>query len=271
MKFFLKISALIVLSIVFSCQKNQQQNNKNDKSVFVSKKQWKSLFNGNNLEGWIPKINGYALNNNYKNTFRAEDGVLKVSYNNYDTFTDQFGHLFYKTPFTYYKLRLQYRFVGKQVAGGQPWAAKNSGIMIHCQSPESMLIKQGFPISLEAQLLGGVDKAEPRPSGNLCTPGTHVEMDGKLITDHCITAKSKTFYGDEWITAEVTVNKDSITHYINGNAVISYKKPTIGGEFLDTTSKEIQAKDGQPLTGGYISLQSESHPIEFKNIEILEL
>ena len=37
------------------------------------------------------------------------------------------------------------------------------------------------------------------------------------------------------------------------------------------TSKEIQAKNGQKLSSGYISLQSESHPIEFKNIEILEL
>jgi len=272
MKLLLKISALIVFSFVLSCkEKQQEQSTENNKSVSIPEKQWVSLFNGKNLDGWIPKINGFELNNNYNSTFKVENGVIKVSYENYDNFTDQFGHLFYKTPFSYYKFRLQYRFVGEQAKGGQPWATKNSGIMIHCQSPESMLVEQGFPLSLEVQLLGGVDKNEPRPSGNLCTPATHVEIDDKLITEHCITADCKTYYGEEWITAEVIVNKDSITHYIDGKAVISYKNPTIGGEFLDTTSKEIQAKNGQPLTSGYISLQSESHPIEFKNIEILEL
>jgi hypothetical protein len=271
MKFLLKICVIILLGIIFSCKGKQLQNTKSDKNVLNSKKEWKSLFNGKNLDGWIPKINGYALNENYNNTFRVEDGVLKVSYDNYDNFTDQFGHLFYQTPFTNYKLRLQYRFLGKQVEGGQSWATKNSGIMIHCQSPESMLIKQGFPLSLEFQLLGGVVKDEARPSGNLCTPATHVEMDNTLISEHCIPANCKTYYGEEWISAEVVVTKDSITHYIDGKAVISYKNPTIGGEFLETTSEEIQAMDGQALTGGYIALQSESHPVEFRNIEMLEL
>jgi len=133
-----------------------------------------------------------------------------------------------------------------------------------------MLLEQAFPISLEVQFLGGVKKGELRPSGSLCTPGTNVVMEGNQITEHCITANCKTYYGEEWITAEVIVNKDSIKHYIDGKLVMSYSKPTIGGEFLDATSKEVQVKDGEPLTSGYISLQSESHPIEFKNIEIIE-
>jgi hypothetical protein len=232
---------------------------------------WKSLFNGKDLEGWTPKFNGYELGNNYKNTFRVENGVLKVSYDKYDHFTNEFGHLFYKTLFSNYRIRLQYRFVGEQVEGGQPWAAKNSGIMIHCQPPETMLLKQGFPVSLEAQFLGGIQEGEMRSSGNLCTPGTHVEMNATKITEHCIETNGKTYYGDEWITAEIVVTKDSITHYINHKLVISYSNPSIGGEFLDSTSKEIQEKEGQALTRGYISLQSESHPIEFKNIEIIEL
>lgn len=181
MKLLLKISALIVFSFVLSCkEKQQEQSTENNKSVSIPEKQWVSLFNGKNLDGWIPKINGFELNNNYNSTFKVENGVIKVSYENYDNFTDQFGHLFYKTPFSYYKFRLQYRFVGEQAKGGQPWATKNSGIMIHCQSPESMLVEQGFPLSLEVQLLGGVDKNEPRPSGNLCTPATHVEIDDKF-------------------------------------------------------------------------------------------
>lgn len=271
MKFFLKLSALIVFAIFVSCKETQQNKNVDIEDISVKTKEWKSLFNGKNLDGWLVKINGYELNTNYNKTFRAENGVLKVSYDNYDNFTNQFGHIFYKNPFTNYKLRLQYRFVGDQVKGGETWAKKNSGIMIHCQSPESMLLNQAFPQSLEVQLLGGVNENEPRPSGNLCTPATHVVMDGKLITEHCITANCNTYYGEEWITIEVIANKDSITHFIDGKPVITYSNPTIGGEFLDATSKEIQAKDGQPLSGGYISLQSESHPIEFRNIEIMEL
>lgn len=271
MKRIIYISTLFIFSLVLSCKEKQQNTNKNEKSVSISSKEWTSLFNGKNLEGWQPKINGYPLNENYNNTFKVENGVIKVSYENYDNFSNQFGHLFYKTPFSTYKLRLEYRFVGQQATGGESWATKNSGIMIHCQSPESMLLNQGFPLSLEVQLLGGVNPNEARPSGNLCTPATHVVMDKQLVTEHCIKANCKTYYGEEWIKAEVVVTKDSITHFIDDKAVITYSNPTIGGEYLDTTSKDIQSKTGEALTDGYISLQSESHPIEFKNIEILEL
>jgi hypothetical protein len=271
MKYSSNVFIAIALILFFSCKDKREKSIENDIVVTETIKNWKSLFNGENLDGWLVKINGYALNDNYNNTFRVENGTIKVSYDQYDNFTNEFGHLFYKTPFSNYKFRLEYRFVGEQAPGGQSWATKNSGIMIHSQSPESMLIKQGFPLSLEVQLLGGVNENELRPSGNLCTPATHVVMDGKLITDHCIPANCKTYYGEEWIMAEVLVNNDSITHYIDGKPVMSYSHPTIGGEFLDATSEEMQAKDGQHLTSGYISLQSESHPIEFRNIEILEL
>lgn len=264
MKQMYKVILVVVTLTFFSC------NNENKNTSPTNNKQWVSLFNGKNLDGWTPKINGHKLGTNYKNTFRVEDNILKVSYSKYDTFTDQYGHLFYKTAFTNYRLRLKYRFVGKQVNGGEPWATKNSGIMIHCQAPKTMLLNQGFPVSLEAQLLGGVNKEEERPSGNLCTPGTHVVIDGKKITDHCIPATCKTYYGTEWIIAEIVVNKKSIKHFIDKKLVISYTNPTIGGEYLDSASRNIQAKSGQSLTSGYISLQSESHPIEFKDIEIIE-
>lgn len=265
-------NTLILFVLCCGCKDGKFVNSNTNNIVTESnKKDWKPLFNGKNLDGWIPKINGYELNHNYNNTYRVENGVLKVSYQNYDNFTNQYGHLFYKTPFTNYKLRLDYRFVGEQVTGGEPWAEKNSGIMIHCQAPESMLVNQGFPLSLEFQLLGGIAKDIPRPSGNLCTPATYVFINGSKITNHCIQTNGKTYYGEEWITAEVSVTQDLITHYINGLPVISYSNPIIGGEFLETTSQSIQSKNGQPLTQGYISLQSESHPIEFKNIEILQL
>lgn len=254
---------VLFFTFFFSC--------KNQENKTTETEEWVSIFNGKNLEGWTPKINGYQLGDNYKNTFRVENGILKVSYSNYDTFTNQFGHIFYKNAFQKYKLKLQYRFLDHQVNGGEAWATKNSGIMLHCQAPKTMLLNQEFPVSLEAQLLGGVDKTIQRPSGNLCTPGTHVEIRNEKITDHCIISSSETFYDNQWINAEVRVTDSIIEHFINNKLVISYTNPTIGGQFLETASKEIQAKNGQKLKGGFISLQSESHPIEFKNIQILEL
>lgn len=264
----------LVLLLGLSCKQSDKKSSETSPELSVEKptsEKWVSLFNGKNLDGWHVKITGHELDDNYNNTFRVEDGVMKVSYDQYDQFNNAFGHIFYKTPFSNYKFRLQYRFVGEQAKGGEAWGYKNSGIMLHCQSPESMLVNQNFPVSLEFQLLGGLKEGEPRPTGNLCTPGTNVVMNNELITEHCITSVAETYYDDQWITAEVVVSNDTITHYINGKPVITYTHPTYGGEFLDGASEAIQAKDGQPLTSGYISLQSESHPIEFKNIEIQEL
>ena len=75
---------------------------------------WISMFNGENLNGWTPKITGYALGENFGNTFRVENGVMKVAYDQYDVFGNRFGHLFYKTPYSSYKMRIEYRFTGEQ-------------------------------------------------------------------------------------------------------------------------------------------------------------
>ncbi|MHC4399413.1 MAG: 3-keto-disaccharide hydrolase [Planctomycetota bacterium] len=142
---------------------------------------WTPLFNGKDLAGWKVKIKGHDLGDNYKNTFRVEDGLLKVAYDGYDKFDGKFGHLFYHEPFSSYVLRVEYRFVGEQCPGGPGWAFRNSGIMIHGQSPESMEKEQNFPVSIEVQLLGGSGRGT-RPTGNVCTPGTHIVMDDKLVT-----------------------------------------------------------------------------------------
>ncbi|MBT8395253.1 MAG: DUF1080 domain-containing protein [Bacteroidia bacterium] len=263
-KHFRLIQFSILVILLFSCQNKER---KTVKQYSESDEEWIQLFNGTNLDDWIVKINGEPLNSNIHNTFRVEDGVLKVSYDGYEVFGESYGHIFYKQPFSNYKLKLQYRFVGEQVKDGQNWAKKNSGVMIHSQSPESMGLNQGFPVSLEVQLLGGIEKGIKRPTGNLCTPGTHVTMNDKLITEHCTDSSSETFYGVEWVNLEVKVLNDSlISHNINGKEVINYSKPIIGGEYSVDDSKV-----GKPLKEGYISLQSESHPIEFKSIELLML
>lgn len=233
-------------------------------------KEWIRLFNGKDLHDWNVKISGYDLNENYGNTFRVEDGKMKVSYDQYDAFNRRFGHIFYKQPFSYYRLRVEYRFTGEQCPGGPDWAFRNSGIMIHGQTAESMRNEQDFPISIEVQLLGGSGSGE-RTTANLCTPGTHVVMNGKLYTDHCTNSSSKTYHGDQWVSVEVVALGDSlITHLVEGETVLTYTKPQIGGGVVNDYN-EWAKKDGTLLEGGTISLQSESHPVEFRTVELLNL
>jgi hypothetical protein len=236
----------------------------------ANKEKWESLFNGKDLTGWTPKIRHHAAGENFGNTFQVEKGKLVVRYDAYDSFDERFGHLFYNKPYGYYRIRLQYRFIGEQSKNGPGWAIRNSGIMVHGQTPQSMGKDQDFPVSIEVQLLGGNGK-DPRTTCNLCTPGTNIVMDGKLVTTHCINSKSKTFHGDQWVTAEVLVLGDSlIVHSVNGEEVLRYEKPQVGGGNVD--GQEVRwGSSGQLLSKGTISLQSESHPVEFRKVELLNL
>jgi len=235
-----------------------------------NRKEWVQLFNGRDLEGWDVKITGRDLNDNWGNTFRVEDGLLKVRYDGYDAFDSRFGHLFYRQAFSHYIVALEYRFVEDQAPGGPDWAVRNSGIMIHSQSARSMGKDQDFPISIEVQLLGGSGAGE-RPTANLCTPGTHVVMEGTLFTPHCVNSRSRTYHGEQWVRVEVLVLGDSLVrHIVNGETVLEYSKPQIGGGTVSHFDPAVK-KDGAPLTEGYIALQSESHPIDFRKVEILNL
>jgi hypothetical protein len=236
----------------------------------VPNKEWNNIFNGKDLSGWAVKIRGYDLNDNFGSTFRISNGHLKVAYDAYDTYKERFGHIFYKNKYSYYVIALEYRFVEEQAKEGPDWAFRNSGIMIHCQAPNTMGKDQDFPISIEVQLLGGKGTGE-RTTCNLCTPGTHVVLNGQLEKTHCINSKSPTFNGDQWVRAAVRVLGDSIVqHFVNGEMVMSYGKPQIGGDVVSGFDP-LQKVDGKPLTEGYISLQSESHPVEFRQIQILNL
>ncbi len=233
----------------------------------TKQEEWIQLFNGKNLDGWKVKLTGHDLGDNFGDTFRVEDGILKVAYDQYDRFDGKFGHLFYDQPFSSYVLRVQYRFVGKQVPGGPGWALRNSGIMIHGQSPQGMTKDQDFPVSVEVQLLGGSGSGK-RPTANVCTPGTHIVMDGKLITRHCNSSKSKTYHGDQWVTAEVEVHGNRlIRHLIDGETVMEYSRPQLDEKDADAR-KLIPADGNKMLSAGTISLQSESHPVEFRKVEL---
>lgn len=232
---------------------------------------WRSLFNGKDLTGWTPKIRYHEAGDNYGNTFRVENGVLKVGYDadKYPEFNNTFGHLFFNESFESYRLRLEYRFTGEQCKGGPGWALRNSGVMIHGESPKTMAKDQDFPVSIEVQLLGGNGK-DKRPTANLCTPGTNVVLNGKLFTPHCTNSRSKTYHGDQWVKCEIEVHGNgTIRHFVEGELVLEYEKPQLDPR--DAHAKSLAKNGNLMLNRGTISLQSESHPCEFRKIEIQEI
>jgi len=233
-------------------------------------KEWIQLFNGRNLDGWIPKIAGFPLGENFGNTFRVENGVLKVSYDKYEAFDNKFGHLFYKDKFSYYVLVAEYRFVGEQSKGAPSWALRNNGLMIHSQAPETMTKEQNFPISIEVQLLGGAATGD-RSTANVCTPATEIYRNGAMVKGHCTNSTSATYRGDQWVRVEVEVRgSEHIKHMVEGQTVLEYDLPQIGGDGVSNFDPAVK-KDGVLLSDGYITIQGESHPTEFRKIELLNL
>ncbi|HSC53151.1 MAG TPA: DUF1080 domain-containing protein [Phnomibacter sp.] len=254
--------AIIITSLFFSCN-SLKKNQATD--------QWVSLFNGKDINDWTVKIHHHDVGVNYGNTFRAEDGMIKVRYDQYGNFNEQFGHLYYKTPFAYYHLKFEYRFVGEWEKTAPSYTIRNSGVMFHSQDPHTMPKEQDWPISVEMQLLGGLSDGKARTTGNMCSPGTEVMQKGSIVPSHCINSSSKTYDGEQWVNAELIVLGDSlITHIINGDTVLQYSKPQIGGGVVNRYNPTIK-QDGKLLSSGFIALQSEGQPIDFRNIRIKDL
>jgi len=232
---------------------------------------WIRLFNERDLDDWIVKIHHHDPGVNFGNTFRVEDGMIRVRYDEYGDFNDQFGHLYYKQPYSRFHLRLEYRFAGELQRGAPEYTLLNSGVMFHSQDPRTMPKEQNWPISVEMQFLAGLDDGKPRPTGNMCSPGTDIFFEGKLYDSHCLNSRSKTYAKDEWVRAELIVLGDSlITHVINGDTVLQYSNPTMGGGVVNGYDTALWVP-GKALKSGFIALQSEGQPIDFRNIELRSL
>ena len=231
---------------------------------------WQPLFDGRTLSGWTAKITGYRLGEDPFDTFTARDGAIQISYEKYDSFGGRFGHLAYRVPFSAYRLRFEYRFSGETMPGVEPWQQSNSGIMLHGQPPETMRLDQQFPVSAEVQLLGS-DRAEPGPTANLCTPGTHVVIDGAMVTEHCINSTGPVLSNGRWVQVEIVVDRaGDITHFVEGRPVLRYN--AVQYDPTDADAGPLIAQNGGlAVAGGYIYLQSEGHPVAFRNIELLPL
>lgn len=237
----------------------------------VAENEWMQLFNGKDIEDWIVKVHHHDAGVNFGNTFRVEENMIKVRYDHYGDFNDQFSHLYYKQPFSHFHLKLEYRFVGELHKGAPEYTLLNSGVMFHSQDPKTMLKEQNWPISVEMQFLAGLNDGKPRPTGNMCSPGTDIVYEGKIYDSHCLNSTSKTYEGDQWVSAELIVLGDSlITHIINGDTVLQYSKPTMGGGVVNGYDSALW-KPGMPLKSGFIALQSEGQPIDFRKVVLKNL
>ena len=227
---------------------------------------WQPMFDGRTLDGWVVKLAHHDLGDNYADTFRVADGVVRVDYDKYGDFGARFGHLFYKQKLSHYVLALEYRFFGDQAKGGPGYAKLNSGVMVHAQAPETILKDQDWPISVEAQFLAG-----GRTTMNVCTPGTEIVMQGAMVKAHCTNSTSRVYGNDEWVAVEVEVlGSQRVRHIIEGRTVLQFETPTIGGGVANGFDPAVK-KDGTVLTEGYIGLQAESQPVEFRNVRLLNL
>ncbi|HMJ71172.1 MAG TPA: DUF1080 domain-containing protein [Cyclobacteriaceae bacterium] len=236
----------------------------------TNKPKWVSIFNGKDFSGWTMKVVGQPLGENYGNTFRVADGILSIRYDNdvYKKFNNQFGAFYYKKKLTNYRLKLEYRFVGDTATGAPSWGFRDSGVQFHGQSPESVGLTQQFPVCLEVNFQGG-DGTKDRPTGEICLPGTIVNIDGKPNTSFCTPPTVKrTFHGDQWVTVEVDVQGSKIAHFINGEEVMRYEDPRYNPK--NENAKALIVNGNDKITSGYISFQSNSHPIDFRKIELME-
>jgi hypothetical protein len=261
----MKYLRILFLAIPFLLQ-SYKSNNHNPQQQHG--KHWVSLFNGKDLDGWKPKIAGYPLGENFGNTVRVADKILSTRYNEYDSFNSRFGALYYDKKFTNYRLKVEYRFVGNLTPGAPSWGFRDGGIQYHCQSPATVGLNQPFPVCLEYNLLGGKETGE-RPTGEICASGIYVEMNGKRNTNYCTPPTVKrTFAGDQWVTAEIEVMDGKITHFVNGEQVLQFENPRFDSTHQEGKKFIIEGKD--MVKDGYISLQSNSHPMDFRKIEIME-
>jgi hypothetical protein len=226
---------------------------------------WISIFNGRDLDGWIPKVTGYTAGENPLDMFHVENGILRVDYSKYDKFNGRFGHLFYKDKLSSYIIRVEYRFMGELLSDAPGYCYRNSGVMLHSQSAESMDINQNWPVSIETQLLGSTTKLN-QLTANICTPGTTVNYKGAFTSEHCINSASKFYYDSTWVTLDIIVHGGKeIFHVIDGDTVLTVTKPQIGGYLLP---ENYPVPVGTVLEDGYIALQAEGQNIDFRKVEL---
>jgi hypothetical protein len=261
MKIFVWIF-LLAQVLCLSCSSSKNTGVKNQDQS------WVTLFNGKNLEGWKPKIAGFAYGENFGNTFRVNQGILSTRYDAYGSFNERFGAIYYNKKFSNFRLKVEYRFVGELTPGAPEWGFRDGGINYLGQDPATIETNQKFPVCLEYNLLGGNGK-DVRPTGDICAAGIFIQLDGKRNTVFCTPpVVKKTFEGDEWVTAEIEVRNGKIAHFVNGEKILEFSDPRY--DPTNDIARKFILNGDDIVKDGFISLQSNSHPMDFRKIEIME-
>lgn len=222
---------------------------------------WVKIFNGQDLTGWSPLIHKSAYKQDPYNTFRADpvNHVIKVTYEDYPNgFEDRCGLLYYDKLLTNYRVRVTYRFLEPQAPGPVSWGKNNTGLMIFGIDPAKVTGDPEFPPLIEIQLLGA-NSTGGNTTPNMCVPGgmTMKKSTAECGNNHTGVAPPP---AAEWVTVEAEV------HVKGDTKVFQYPNKTT--PVITMSGPVYQGKD---VVNGYLSLQSESQPLEYKDIELMEL
>lgn len=228
---------------------------------------WVKIFNGTDLSGWVPLIHKWKYAEDPHRTFRVDAGnpVIRVTYEDYpqQNFDDHCGLLYYDKPLKDYRVRVTYRFLEPQAKNPVSWGKNNTGLMVFATDPRTVTNDPEFPPLIEIQLLG-TPSGGGKNNANLCQPGGMrvSRLFGQSLSDSgCHDSQSGTAPpAAQWVTVEAEV-------HVSGDTKV-FQYPNMTTPVL-TFSGPVY--NGQAVTGGYIALQSESQPVEFKDIELKEL
>lgn len=226
---------------------------------------WVNLFNGKDLTGWVPLIHKHKVGENVYDTFRADsvNKVIKVLYDKYPNleFGGRCGNLYYNRRLTNYRIKVTYRFQEPLVKNPVGWSKNNSGLMIFGIDPATVTGDPEFPPLIEIQLLG----SPSQPGGGGTTSPNYCEPGGMTMQQHTGgcgnngTGKTPN-PAAQWTTVEADV-------HVTGQTKI-YQHPDTTNAVLTMSGPRYQ---NAAVTGGYIALQSEGQPIEYKDILLKEL
>lgn len=223
---------------------------------------WVNLFNGKDLTGWVPLIHKSKVGENYMDTFRADsvNKVIRIAYDKYpnQSFDGRIGNLYYNKRLTNYRVRVTYRFIEPQAKNPVSWGRNNSALMIFAVDPYTITGDPQLPPMIELQLLGS-------PSAGGTTSPNYCDLGGMSMQQHSARCGNNGSGkapnpANQWTTVEAEVHVTGVTKVFQ----------------LPDTTNPAQTMSGprymnQAVTGGFVALQSESQPIEFKDILLKEL
>lgn len=215
----LLITALLMTSFLLPAQTTEKKSRKIKKSEMDNVR----LFNGKDLSNWVFVLKDKTVDP--ATVFTVKDGMIHITGN-------PFGYMRTKSTYSNYRLHVEWRW---------PAEATNSGVFVHCHTPDAIWIK-----CIECQLQAG------NAGDFVCMNGA--DMNERTDKSNAIVRKkapSSEKPAGEWNTMEVVCSGNTIEVYVNG---VLQNKGT-------NTS----------VSSGSISLQSEGKDIEFRNVFLTAL